>query len=104
MPLDVCAVCLFSRNSLSCVRLFTIIVVVTWCVLPFYAGDVRIVLCGLATSRIATQLAVSPQCCIDNAGLWAHTCYEGRQTMVEVVDALFADWSRDETVWVVSYV
>ena len=34
-----------------------------------------------------------------------HTCVtEGRQTMVEVVGALFADWSRDEVVWVVSYV
>ena len=29
---------------------------------------------------------------------------EGRQTMVEVVGVLFADWSIDETVWVVSYV
>ena len=26
---------------------------------------------------------------------------EGRQTMVKVVGALFSDWSRDETVWVV---
>ena len=88
----------------SCVLLFTIIVVVTWYVLPFYAGDVRIVLCGLATSRIATQLAVSPQYCRNNAGCVITRVTEGRQTMVEVVGALFADWSRDETVWIVSYV
>ena len=29
---------------------------------------------------------------------------EGRQTRVEVIGAILADWSRDQTVWVVSYV
>ena len=77
MSLDVSAVCLFLRYSLPCVLLFTIIVVVTSYILPFYAGDVRIVLCGLATSRIATQLAVSPQYSRNNAGWWTHTCYGG---------------------------
>ena len=82
----------------------TIIVVVTWYVLPFYAGDVRIVLCGLSTSRMATQSAVWPhtvEIMLDGG----HTrVTEGRQTRVDVVGALFVDWWRDETVWVVSYV
>ena len=29
---------------------------------------------------------------------------EGRQTIVGVVGALFADWLRDETIWLVKYV
>ena len=63
----------------------------------------RIVLCRLATSRMATQFAVSPQYCRNNARLWARVT-KGRPAMVEVVDAFFADWSRDDTISVVSYV
>ena len=76
VSLDVC-VCLFLRYSLSCVLFFTAIVVVTSYVLPFYADDVRIVLCELATSRIAMQMAVSPQYCRNKAGWCAHMCYGG---------------------------
>ena len=43
----------------------------------FYAVDVRVMLCGLTTLRIATQQAVSLRCCGNNSGLWAHTCYGG---------------------------
>ena len=57
------AVCVYLlMYDVSCV-LFTVVVVFTWCAVPFYAGTVRIMLGGLATSWIATQVAVSPQYC-----------------------------------------
>ena len=90
----------------SSVLLLTIIVVVTWYILLSYAGDMRIVLCGFTTSRIALQRGwLFHRSTVEIMLVGVHTrVTEGRQTMVEVVGVLFADWSRDETVWVVSYV